>query len=170
MAPDTSALRLAELRARGAIRASGGRAELERAAALAGRQVVDAGERWVLAFEQPVDPRGLGLEVRELSTLPLVVLGVCIGLAWTDRPGRLYPGEAVPVSDVLASLAALGAASVSHQHHIMSAIDGELRAAGLIERAPGGTLRLGPALAAWPQADVESLRRAGGLLPEPAGD
>jgi hypothetical protein len=112
----------------------------------------------------------LGLHVRELSTLPLVVLATCIGLCWKDRAGSIYPGEQIPLSAVLAAFAEIGAGTASHQHHILSAIDNELVGAGLLDRAPSRAIRLGPALAAWPAAEVEVLRRAGDLLPEPAGE
>jgi hypothetical protein len=116
---------------------------------------------WADGYE-PV-PSEATFGVRRLPPLAQVALGVCIGLCWQDRDAPPYPGGPVPFDEAVAVTVKLGL----DYKHVVGAMRGELQFAGLLVETDGG-LRLGPAVAAWPPAQVELLRRAAEILPEPS--
>lgn len=98
--------------------------------------------------------------VRRLSPVPLVALAACLGLCWTRRDAPPYPGEAVPVDCVLQVVRELG----GDRSHTVGAMRHELVLAGLI-RIDHDEVSLGPAVAAWTDAQVDTLRRFADVLP-----
>jgi hypothetical protein len=113
---------------------------------------------WADGYE-PI-PQKDTFTVRPVAPMALLALGTCIGLCWRDRELDPYPGEAVAFHDVVQATVDLGA----DYKHVVGALRGELQFAGLVVEA-GDTLRLGPAFAAWPPAQVALLRRAADVLP-----
>lgn len=165
--PDT-AYTLAALRAGGAHTVGEReRSAAEGVAALLGRRVVDVhadrgAVSLALGFADGYEPNaGEGIfTVRRLSPVPLVALAACLGLCWTDLDQRPYPGEAVSIDDVLEVATALGAP----HSHLLGAMRNELTMAHLVEM-DATTVRLGPAIAAWTDAQVDALRRFSDALP-----
>lgn len=98
--------------------------------------------------------------VRRLSPIPLVALATCLGLCWTDIDHPPYPGEPVRIERVLDVATALGAPRT----HLLAALRHELTMAGLVEM-DDTTVRVGPAIAAWTDAQVDALRRFADALP-----
>lgn len=98
--------------------------------------------------------------VRRLTPIPLVVLGTCLGLCWTKLDGPPYPGEVVGIQRVLDVAAELGAAPA----HVLGALRNDLTMAGLLEM-DDSTVRLGPAIAAWTDTQVDALRRSFDVFP-----
>lgn len=98
--------------------------------------------------------------VRRLAPVAQLALGTCIGLCWRDREGAPYPGEPVAFNEAVSATVALG---VDYKH-VVGALRGDLQFAGLLLE-DGQSLRLGPAFAAWPPAQLELLRRAVDTLP-----
>lgn len=160
------------MRAGGSVRAGGGFADVDTAALGVGRRLLTIGDRWLLAPDPAVsvDPRALGVVVRQLSQMPLVTLGVVIGLCWIDRDGPLYPGQPTTEGAVLDAMRRLGARAKESLYHVKGALGHELPEASLIVRRDG-QIRLGPALATWLPAQVDNLRRSAHLLPraDPSG-
>src|SRR5690348_13533341 len=105
-APEPAALALAALRAQGAGTSHLGGHDLASSAAAAGRRLVRAGDQLVLGWDQAaeIDPKAAHVHVHELSSVPLVVLGTCIGLCWRDRSGSLFPGEPTTTCAVISSV------------------------------------------------------------------
>ena len=143
------------------------RAEAAAVAAQLGRRLVEVyqepgGTRHTLGFtdgHEP-DPSDGVFAVRRLSPVPLVALAACLGLCWSDRDDAPYPGVAVAVDRVLEVTGALGA----DRAHTLGAIRHELSLSGLVELAHG-EVNLGPAIAAWTDAQVDTLRRFADILP-----
>lgn len=143
------------------------RGAVERAAESLGQRLVEVREPdgsishtlgWADGYE-PLPGKDT-FSVRPLAPMALLALGTCIALCWRDRELGPYPGEAVAFNDVVAATVELGA----DYKHVVGALRGELQLAGLVVEA-GDSLRLGPALAAWPPAQVALLRRAADSLP-----
>lgn len=160
-----TALDLARLRCTGAAPV-GDDAALASAAAAIGREPVRAGARTILGrtTEAPA-PGDLDIAPSTLSNSALVALGLCVGLAWHDRNRHPYPGERITFDDVAAAARAMRI-ELSATRHIIGAIRHVLVAANLLE-VDGDRICLGPSLAAWSDADLESLRRNLDALPEP---
>jgi hypothetical protein len=162
------AFTLAALRAGGAYTVSESeRSAAETAAAQLGRRVVElhteSGSASVtLGFAEGHEPNpGEDVfSVRRLSPIPLVALATCLGLCWTDLDQRPYPGEPVEITRVLDVATALGAP----HPHLLGAMRNELTMAGLVEM-DDSTVRLGHAIAAWTDAQVDALRRFSDALP-----
>jgi hypothetical protein len=113
---------------------------------------------WADGYE-PI-PHKDTFSVRPLAPVALLALGTCIAFCWQEREADPYPGEAISFNDVVAATVALGA----DYKHVVGALRGELLLAGLLVEG-GANLRLGPAMAAWPPAQVALLRRAADSLP-----
>lgn len=147
------------------------RAAAERAAALAGRRLVEVSDaRGHRAFtvgyrdgHEP-SPKSDGIDAPQLTALPLVTLAVCLGLCWPDRDERVYPGAPSTVDEVLDVLASMGA----QRRNVLGAMRGELALARLVE-VRAGEVRLGPAVAAWTDSQVDALRRFADILPGAVG-
>ena len=143
------------------------RADAAVVAAQLGRRLVEVyqergGTRHALGFTDGYEPDpSLGVfAVRRLSPVPLIALAACLGLCWCDRDDAPYPGVAVSLDRVLEVTGALGA----DRAHTLGAIRHELSLAGLIELVRG-EVSLGPAIAAWTDAQVDTLRRFADILP-----
>lgn len=168
------AFELAALRAARTRPLSGpARNALEAVAGQIGRRVVDVQDGsgwaatlgWADGFEP--NPQDGVLSVRRLTASPLITLAACLGLCWQDRSEPPYPGVTVRQDQVLDVVAALGA----DRAHTLGALRHELREAGLIELdVHRAEIRLGPAIAAWPPAQIDTLRRFAGLLPGAVDD
>jgi hypothetical protein len=167
-----SAFELAALRAQRTRRISPGvYSTVANAAERVGQRIVEVRDPdgstshtlgWADGYE-PV-PYAETFSVRRLPQVAQVALGVCIGLCWLDRDVAPYPGVAVPFDDAVAATVKLG---VDYKH-VVGALRGELQFAGLLVETDE-RLRLGPAVAAWPSAQVELLRRAADTLPGASG-
>lgn len=163
-----AAFTLAAMRAHGTHSVSErDRSAAEAVAAQLGRRVVEVGVHGAttavaLGFADGYEPNPVDgiFEVRHLSPIPLVALATCLGLCWTQRDGRPHPGEAVRIDRVLEVAASLGAASP----HVLGAMRNELAAAGLVA-LDETTVRIGPAIAAWTDAQIDALRRFADALP-----
>lgn len=161
---------LARIRAQSAAEVTSDVDIVERAAAFIGRRLVPVeGNRFVLgsAVEVTFDPSATGVTVRRLTPVRLVVLGVTIGLCWTDRDGPIWPGEPTTLQAICDTLRELGAVPET-TWHAKGALRNELSAANLIQ-VDGDEVRLGPAIAAWSPGQIDNLRRVVHILPEPAG-
>lgn len=164
--PD-AAFALAALRAARVRRLAGAeRSAVTAALEQTGRRLVELGDGaaagvtvgWDEGYEPT--PQDGALSVRRLSAMPLLTLAACIGLGWRDHGEAPYPGEPVTQDAVLEVMRGLGA----DRSHALAALKHELPAAGLITLARG-TVTLGPALAAWPPAQIDALRRFADTLP-----
>ena len=98
--------------------------------------------------------------VRRLSLLGRLTWVCCLGLAWPDRAGPLYPGEVFTLDELIDLAADLGAPTI----WVKASVSHDLLPGGLLA-SDGVTLRLGPAAAALPDAFVEALRRFHDRLP-----
>jgi hypothetical protein len=143
------------------------RSGAEAVVARLGRRLVEVGDangmgELTLGFTDGYEPNpGDDLfSVRRLSPVPLVALAACLGLCWIERDEPPYPGRSVEIEHVLDVTGALGA----DRAHTIGAIRHELTPAGLL-RMTGTIVRLGPALAAWTDAQVDALRRFADALP-----
>jgi antitoxin (DNA-binding transcriptional repressor) of toxin-antitoxin stability system len=162
------AFTLAALRAGGAYTVSEReRSAAEIVAAQLGRRVVElhaerGGASVTLGFAEGHEPNPDEdvFSVRRLSPIPLVGLATCLGLCWTDLDQRPYPGEPVEITHVLDVAAALGAS----RSHLLGAMRNDLTMAGLVEM-DDSTVRLGHAIAAWTDAQLDALRRFSDALP-----
>jgi hypothetical protein len=143
------------------------RSAAEAVAAELGRRVVEVETRGgtasvALGFADGYEPSpGDGVfDVRRLTPIPLVALATCLGLCWTAPDEPPHPGEPVPIERVLEVATALGAPP----SHLLGAMRNELTMAGLVEM-DDTTVRIGPAVAAWTDAQVDALRRFADALP-----
>jgi hypothetical protein len=157
-----------------AMRANGRRVVTERdrsaaeaVAADLGRRVVEVGRRdgtvaVALGFADGYEPNPASgvFDVRRLSPIPLVALATCLGLCWTALDHPPYPGESVSITRVLEVATALGAPAP----HLLGALRNELTMAGLVEM-DDTTVRIGPAVAVWTDAQIDALRRFADALP-----
>ena len=163
------AFTLAALRAAGSLNVSESeRSHADPVAAEIGRRITElnatSGSRIItLGFAEGFEPNPDEdvFSVRRLSPVPLVALATCLGLCWADLDRRPDPGQEVKVERVLEVATALGAP----RPHLLGAIRNELTMAGLLE-LDGSAIRLGYAIAAWTDAQVDALRRLG---PSPIG-
>lgn len=143
------------------------RSSAEAVAAKLGRRVVEVEARGgtallALGFADGYEPNpGEDVfSVRGLSPIPLVALATCIGLCWTELDQPPYPGDPVSLDRVLQVATELGAP----HSHLLGALRNELTMCGLVEM-DDTTVRLGPAVAAWTDAQVDALRRFADTLP-----
>lgn len=143
------------------------RSSAEAVAAKLGRRVVGVASHGgtaslALGFADGYEPNPGDdvFSVRRLSPIPLVALATCIGLCWTEFDQPPYPGVAVSIDRVLEVAAELGAP----RSHLLGALRNELSMSGLIEMDET-TVRLGPAIASWTDAQVDALRRFADTLP-----
>lgn len=168
----TDAFMLAEMRIRRTVGVPEEETEggaLRAAAARAGRRVMEvhgpAGERELtLAWVQenpltPNDPGGPpGGAERDIITF-----AACLSHCWPDSDEPLFPGVVTTLDDVRDTLKLLGVQQVVHAVN-------RLRAWGYLAPDLGdGTIRLGPAVATWPDTDVARLRREHAALPRSGG-
>jgi hypothetical protein len=143
------------------------RAAAETVAATLGRRVAElqSGSRTTLValgFADGYEPDAGEdvFSVRRLSPIPLVALATCIGLCWTDIDEPPFPGEPVAINRVLEVAAELGAP----RSHLLGALRNELTMSGLVEMDETN-VRLGPTMATWTNAQVDTLRRFADVLP-----
>jgi hypothetical protein len=143
------------------------RVAAEAAATRLGRRVVEVGDAGssdglTLGFADGYEPNPADgvFAVRRLSPIPLVTLAVCLGLCWAEADTAPYPGIAVSRDSILQTTGALDAPA----SHVLGALRNELTMARLIEMS-GATVSLGPAIAAWTDAQVDALRRYADILP-----
>jgi hypothetical protein len=143
------------------------RSVVEAVAARLGRRVVEVdphGEsaRLALGFADGYEPNpGEGVfAVRRLTPIPLVALAACLGLCWTELGAPPYPGQPVTIDAVIEVTSGLGAPP----SHVLGALRNELTMAGLVVM-DDISVRLGPAVAAWTDAQVDALRRFADVLP-----
>lgn len=130
-----------------------------------GRIVKRAGARAILARDPEAPaPSDLGVEVLRPTDTALIALGICIGLAWTDRGDHPYPGVAFTIDDVTAAARELGVSSGASTH-LVGAVRHLLSQARYVEHN-GELIRLGPAVAAWSDTDVDAFHRNLDVLPE----
>ncbi|MFE3081911.1 hypothetical protein ACFXGM_00300 [Streptomyces albidoflavus] len=154
---------------------------LGRAAEAVGRRLValaavDGAAGLLVAWGQDVELAGAGQERggthREASPSVLLMLGACLRACWTDVEQAPYPGTAAAEEDVLAAVvppdamtARTGIAQFAVTAPYRKALR-VLRACGhLAADAGDGMVRLGPVVAAWPERDVDELRRGYPVLP-----
>lgn len=166
-----AAFTLAAVRAAGPCRLSEGeRAAAEGAVTRIGRRLVevhDAGERqaftvgWADGYEPAAD--GDVIDVWRLSPVPLITLAACLGLCWRDRDAGPYPGEPAAISEVLDTVAAVGA----DRRWALGALRNDLCLARLVELRHS-EVTLGPAVAAWSPTQLHTLRKFSTTLPGPS--
>lgn len=159
------AVELARLRALGAAPVPDASA-LEHAAAAVGRTAKRAGPDAVLA-RHPEAPSARDLDVvpATLADSALVALGLCVGLAWDDRDRSPYPGRAFTFDDLTAAARSMNI-NVAASRHIVGAVRHILAQARFVD-IDGDSIRLGPLVAVWSDADLEAFRRNLDALPEP---
>lgn len=163
---DEAALTLARLRAGRTGRADQpARGRVASRAAAAGRRLVDLADgRTALGWADGSTPEpDDGLAVHRLSPLPLLTFAVCLRQCWPAAHDEPYPGVPTTRMTVLDALAGLGADS----RHTKAALNHDLPATGLVD-LDGEQVRLGPAVACLPHAQVSLLRRSHDLLPKEA--
>jgi hypothetical protein len=143
------------------------RSAAEATAARLGRRVVEVGRAdgeaaLTLGFADGYEPNPIDTvySVRRLPPIPLVAFACCLGCCWPDTDVPPYPGQPTTVEAVVELATSLGA----RHSHLLGALRNDLTLAGLVV-LDGHTLRLGPALAAWPDAQVAALRRLADSLP-----
>lgn len=181
--PDFGPLALARMRAAGVAPRpddpSRARA-LSAAAQRAGRTLVDVRRgRVVLGWLEDADTSwgSDDLDLRDRAAPRLArtfaaVLRVC----WPSPDSPLYPGVTAGVDDVLEAAATLGTISGvedggdAADRHAKGALV-TLDACGLVELdRETSTVRLGPAVACWTDADTETARQAWSRLPATPGE
>lgn len=163
-----AALELARLRAGIAVPVDDPDALVTAAGAL-GRSPERADRRTVLApHPDAPTPADLGVTSAGVPDLALVALGLAIGLAWQERDRGLLPGASFTVDDVTAAARRLGVPAGASAH-VVGYLRHVLAQAGFVETdADTGSFRLGPAVAAWSEADLEAFRRNRDVLSAPA--
>jgi len=162
------AFTLAALRAAGSLAVSEReRSAADSVAAELGRKIIELDAKpgsvsLTLGFAEGFEPNPDEevFSIRCLSPIPLVALATCLGLCWTDLDRRPHPGENVSIERVLEVAAALGAP----RSHLLGAMRNELTMSGLL-KLDGSTVRLGYAIAAWTDAQIDALRRFAHALP-----
>ena len=162
-----TALELARLRAGIAVPVDDPDALVTAAEAI-GRSPERVDRRTVLAPD-PQAPTPADLEVSPpgVPDLALVALGLAIGLAWRERDRGLFPGASFTLDDVNAAARRLGVPAGASAH-VVGYLRHVLSQAGFIEIDPRtNAFRLGPAVAAWSDADLEAFRRNLDVLPAP---
>jgi hypothetical protein len=180
--------RIRALRATAMLADAAGSGALQASADRAGRRLVgvaaaDGGLGIALGWQECDEPAVLDEPLSGVCRLapPTVqlVLAACLRSCWPDPDKPVYPGLATTEATVLEALDRLGARTPEPWHeqagsgvyrHRKSALR-VLRACGfLAPDAADGSVRLGPAVAQWPAADVDELRRCHHLLPAPGQD
>lgn len=167
-----TALVLARLRAsRTCPAADADDAQIAAAAGAAGRRLVrvtgstrrpEVTLGWGDAVEP--DPDAQSFQVQRLAPTALATLAVCLRCCWPEPDSDPLPGRVVDVRDVLTVAAAAGI----DLRWAKAALHHDLPAAGLVaidNTSEGSTVRLGPALAAWPDGQWALLRRSHDRLP-----
>jgi hypothetical protein len=115
------------------------------------------------------------LEEYETAPMPLDrpgqvrrVLAAALRCCWTEVDAAPWPGRTSAIADVLEVYAQMGRGDLEMARRWAV---GELRRLGdsgwLLLDEPGGTLRLGPRTATWPDEGLASLRDLVRRLPEP---
>ncbi|MGW0853699.1 hypothetical protein [Streptomyces sp. NPDC002690] len=136
----------------------------------------DGAEGFLVVWGQDVELAGAGQERsgthREASPSVLLMLGACLRACWTDVEQAPYPGTAAAEEDVIAAVVPPDAVTVRAgiAHYAPTAPYRKalrmLRACGYLAADAGdGMVRLGPVVAAWPERDVDELRRGYPVLP-----
>ncbi|MGQ0805940.1 MAG: hypothetical protein ACT4PI_19055 [Actinomycetota bacterium] len=167
-----TALALARLRAsRTRSAADSGDTRLPAAAAAAGRRVVrvtgpGGGTEVTLGWGDAVepDPDAQPFAVQRLSPSALATLAVCLRCCWPEASRDPLPGRAVGVREVLIVAAAAGI----DLRWAKAALLHDLPAAGFValdDAHHDPTVRLGPALAGWPDGQWALMRRSHERLP-----
>ncbi|MFC0541904.1 hypothetical protein [Kutzneria chonburiensis] len=138
-------------------------AEVRVAAARAGRRLVETSSRdgapeLALGWQQdnaltPDDPGG----PPKPTEGEILALAACLRACWPDPDEPLYPGATALVSDIAAALRPLGISGVTRSLNRLVVLGFVL--------VDSGTVRLGPDVAFWRDADIASLRREHHQLP-----
>lgn len=130
-----------------------------------GRRVVEVGDGVALGWSNGDEPQPDGAyPVCTLSRVPLVTFACCLALCWPDRHSLPYPGRPTTRQEVLSLARSLDL----DDKHVKAALLHDLPGAGLVDIAGSG-VRLGVAVALWPGAQIEALRRLYDRLPVPPG-
>lgn len=164
----TEAFRLAQMRVWRTITPpedDTGLSDLGIAAARAGRRLVelrggDSGVELTLAWreEAPLTPGDAG-GPGDAGEGTVIVLAACLSCCWPDPDAPIFPGMPTTFEELRQTLAPLGIQNVTHAVN-------RLRRWGYLTSDLGdGAIWLGPAVATWTQADVDSLRREHSRLP-----
>lgn len=184
--PSASAVALAMMRAAGTLPRPAAGATLaswQQAAARAGRVVREValpsvGQRVTLGWVEASEPlAGPDTGVTRAMPSPVLVLTFAAALAacWIDRFEHPFPGRSTSEDAVLVAVAALGPLT-------RGAVEGgegaERHRKGALRRLhdarllvlDGSTIRLGPAVALWSDAQVGPLRVIYDQLPTAPGD
>lgn len=131
-----------------------------------GRRVVEAGDGAALSWNEGDEPHPDGnYSVYSLSRVPLVTFACCLALCWRDRHAHPYPGRTTSRKAVLSVARSLDL----DDRHVKGALLHDLPGADLVA-VSGNVVRLGVAVAVWPSAQLEALRRLYDRLPTPAED
>lgn len=143
--------------------------DLRVAAARAGRRLVelrggDSGVELTLGWreEVPLTPDDAG-GPSGAGEGTVVVLAACLSCCWPDPDAPIFPGMPTTFEELRQTLAPLGIQNVTH------AVNRLRRWGYLVTDLVDGAIRLGPAVATWTQADVDSLRREHSRLPAVRG-
>jgi hypothetical protein len=125
------------------------------AAAACGRAVRRAGAHVVLSWQDGLSPSASDqVPLRRLTPARAALLAVVLAQCWPDANDPIWPGEPTTRGRVLAAALQLGLDT----KHAVGSLEVDFVDFGLIQ-AGGDEIRLGPAVAAWTPAEVESLRR-----------
>lgn len=131
-----------------------------------GRRIVEVDQRVLLGWNDGDEPQPDGTySVYALSRVPLVTFACCLALCWQDRHVHPYPGRTTTRKAVLSLARNLDV----DDKHVKGALLHDLPRAHLVEISEN-EVRLGIAVAVWPSAQVEALRRLHDQLPTPAED
>lgn len=179
---DSTALMLAHMRATGTIPrplTPVALTALRSATERAGRRLVEMstpeGELLALGWQDGLEPvAGGDTGVERVSPSPVLVLTFAAALraCWPDQADHPYPGVVATESDVLAAVASLGpltstssegADGAGAERHRKGALR-RLRDAGYLV-GDDLTVRLGPVVATWSDANVRALRGVYDQLP-----
>ncbi len=159
---------------------------LDTAARLAARRIIDVVRRddvrgLLLGWEPGYGPGSVfGAEtesLRDPSPTVLLTLAACIRSCWRDPGESLYPGHTTTEDEILDALEHFtlgiggGGTSQGAARRVRKGALRHLRACGLLAPDVGdGTVRLGPEIATWTDADMSELRGRYDDLPTVGGD
>lgn len=134
------------------------------AASGAGRQLVPVdlprGPGWTMTWRDDVAPELESAGSPGTSSAnPVIVLAACLRACWTDSAAPLYPGGETTIEHVTQVVSVLGVVQARR------ALNRLLWWGYLTEDSGRGSVRLGPRVALWSEADIAYLRAEYDLLP-----